>query len=294
MKLRRVAAVVAVSSSGVFVASVASAVTSPLIQNAAIASATSSFATTGSYSPSKATGAKTQNSCGDSTNSWKSSSGNSNGVKLKVTFTNPVVPTQIKIWMNVEPKSLVKVEVAYGTGSFTTVFSRTVSATLTTGANCSPMGLAPHTLTSSNATLPNSLINKIRLTFDELATGVQWAGEVDAVQLTGNNPANMVASSITGMAKVGKVLTAQKGTWIGSPSTITYAYAWVVCNSAGLKSSTLPAGCSYITGATTLTHTLTLAQLYKYIRVRVAATNSTSTTYLFSATTAQVAPAGYG
>lgn len=293
MKFRRVAVVIALSISGVFVASLASAVNSPLSQYAAtaIASTTYSQTGTGDYAADAATGAPNQSACGDSGTSWASASGTQDGETLTVTFTKPVVPTQIKIWMVIEPRSLVKVEVANGAGTWTTVLNRAVSTPLLTGASCSSMSPGapiPHTLNAFNATLPHSLVNKIKMTFNEATAGGGWAGEVDAVQMTGNNPANTVASSITGTAKVGKVLSAAKGTWVGSPTTITYAYAWYVCTSSGAKSSTLPTGCTPISGATGSTRTLTSAQLNKYIRVRVAATNTTSTTYLYSATTAKV------
>ena len=43
---------------------------------------------------------------------------------------------------------------------------------------------------------------------------------------------NKVAPAITGTAKDGQTLTAENGTWEGTP-TITYSYQWQRCNGAG-------------------------------------------------------------
>ena len=45
-------------------------------------------------------------------------------------------------------------------------------------------------------------------------------------------PVDKVAPSITGTAKEGQTLTAENGTWEGTP-TITYSYQWQSCNGAG-------------------------------------------------------------
>lgn len=267
-----------------------------LDQFASRASATSTYQdrTEGNYSPMAATGAPDQSQCGDLGPAWASSSVSTDGVMLTLNFSTVVVPSQIKIWNVIDPRSLVKVEARSGSGSWSVVLARTYSSSLTTGASCLSTPV-PHVLDSSNSTLPTSGINQIRLTFNEGESasnaGLLYGGETDAVQLSGttlSKPSYLVAPSVSGAAKVGKKLAAARGTWTGVPSTVTYTYAWLTCTASGAKSSTKPSDCSYISGATSSTFTLTSAQKGTYIRVRVAATNSASTTYFFSKTTAKV------
>ncbi|MCX8530305.1 MAG: hypothetical protein ORN27_09625 [Rhodoluna sp.] len=89
-------------------------------------------------------------------------------------------------------------------------------------------------------------------------------------------PTRSVAASITGLAKVGKVLTAKNGTWSGT-ATIAYTYKWYRCTVIG-KTATIAAPassakCVVIAGATTSTHKVVAADKGKYLRVLVTATN---------------------
>lgn len=289
---------------GVFVASSSFVWTiadaAPISQYATSATASSQYetGTTGDGTPGAAVGAPDQTVCGDTGPTWQSLNGNNNEQTVTLTFATAVVPSQIKIWMALEPRALVKVEARNGTGAWLTVLTRAITDTLSTGASCLSgevsTGPVPHTLTSSNATFPSTAVNQIRLTFNEGEVnetfGMPWGGVLDAVQLTGTaavaKPANSVAPSISGRTRMGDKLTATKGTWTGG-APITYAYAWVVCNSSGAKASSLPSGCTLIGGATSSTYTLGTKVLYKYLRVRVAATNSGGTTYVYSATSAK-------
>ncbi|HVP03108.1 MAG TPA: hypothetical protein VMT10_11105 [Solirubrobacteraceae bacterium] len=90
-------------------------------------------------------------------------------------------------------------------------------------------------------------------------------------------PANTVVPAISGTAQDGQTLSSDTGTWTGSP-TITYAYQWQRCDSAGN-------GCTDITGATASSYTLTPADVGATVRIAVTATNGGGSTSASSAAT---------
>ncbi|HEX2103048.1 MAG TPA: hypothetical protein VHF51_05315 [Solirubrobacteraceae bacterium] len=94
-------------------------------------------------------------------------------------------------------------------------------------------------------------------------------------------PASTAAPSITGTARDGEVLTADRGTWTGTP-TITYAYQWRRCDASGAR-------CSDIAGATGSTYRLTAADVDGTVRVVVTAANAADSTAATSAASARVA-----
>jgi len=79
-------------------------------------------------------------------------------------------------------------------------------------------------------------------------------------------PANTVAPTISGSPVDRQTLTLASGTWSGVP-TPTTAAQWQVCTDAA------GANCTDIMGATALTLKLTFADLGKYFRGKVSATN---------------------
>ena len=89
--------------------------------------------------------------------------------------------------------------------------------------------------------------------------------------------------SIKGTARDGETLTAETGTWKGTP-TITYAYQWQSCNSSG-------EACTYILGATSSTYKLTPTEVGSTLRVTVTAKNAGGETPATSEKTAVVVPA---
>jgi len=115
-------------------------------------------------------------------------------------------------------------------------------------------------------------------------------GVTPALPVAAVAPAHTVAASITGTAKVGKTLTAKKGTWTGT-ATITYAYKWYRCTKAATAATsavpTSAAKCSAISG-TAATHKLVAADKGKYIRVLVTATNTAGSAKSLSKTTAKI------
>jgi hypothetical protein len=105
-----------------------------------------------------------------------------------------------------------------------------------------------------------------------------------------SKPVNTVASSLSGTAKVGKTLTAVKGTWTGYPSA-TVSYKWYRCSVVGKTATNAApakaAKCSVIKGKTAATYKLVTADKGKFVRVSVIATNSEGTTIKTTKTTAK-------
>jgi len=78
-------------------------------------------------------------------------------------------------------------------------------------------------------------------------------------------PQNTAEPSVSGDAEVGKTLTGNRGAWEGS-GTISYAYAWLRCDSAG-------GNCAAVANATATTYALTAADAGSRMRFRVVASN---------------------
>jgi hypothetical protein len=96
-------------------------------------------------------------------------------------------------------------------------------------------------------------------------------------------PSNTQAPRIFGAARVGQVLTGDRGTWTNSPSS--FAYAWLRCNTGG-------GNCDAIGGANGLQYTLSSSDDGRTIRFRVTATNADGSTTATSAQTAVVVASG--
>jgi sugar lactone lactonase YvrE len=96
-------------------------------------------------------------------------------------------------------------------------------------------------------------------------------------------PTSTVAPVVAGTTTSGQMLTADQGSWTGTP--IIYAYQWQDCDSSG-------ANCMDITGATASTYTLTSGDAGHTVRVVVTAQNGGGPAPADSATTAiiQAAP----
>ena len=78
-----------------------------------------------------------------------------------------------------------------------------------------------------------------------------------------------VKPTVTGTSKVGRTLTAHKGTWAGSPAP-TFKYQWYSCSkSIKSTSSVIDRSCTKISGKTATTIKLERAQKGKYIALLV-------------------------
>jgi hypothetical protein len=115
-----------------------------------------------------------------------------------------------------------------------------------------------------------------------LATAVAIVAAGSGIAAAKAKPGNTSPPKIVGAARVGQVLTGDRGTWTNNPTK--YDFAWLRCDSAG-------GSCASIGGANSTTYTLTSSDDGRTIRFRVAATNSDGTTVAASAATAVVTAA---
>ena len=125
-------------------------------------------------------------------------------------------------------------------------------------------------------------------------TATNSAGSLTAYSATSSIAAVIAsltgaAPSITGTASAGSTLTVAKGEWTAVPAP-TYTYQWYDCTSQVSTGSSLPAGCTLISGATGSTYVPSIAEVVasNYVMVSVTATNSAGTTVKFSGATAQL------
>jgi hypothetical protein len=96
----------------------------------------------------------------------------------------------------------------------------------------------------------------------------------------GTAPVSKVSAppTIGGVLRVGRTLTAAKGTWTATPSA-TYRYQWYRCTAAGTADSAVPGTCTLIAGATKSTYKIVAAdKTAGYIRVKVTATSTAGVT----------------
>jgi hypothetical protein len=96
-------------------------------------------------------------------------------------------------------------------------------------------------------------------------------------------PSNTSLPSISGSARDGSILTADHGSWTGSPTS--FAYQWLRCDSTG-------GNCSPIGGANSRMYTVQTTDVGSRIRVQVTATNKDGSGQATSRPTDVVKPAG--
>jgi hypothetical protein len=95
------------------------------------------------------------------------------------------------------------------------------------------------------------------------------------------------------VTRVGSTLTASRGSWSAFPSA-TFKYQWYRCTSSTTSavpytsSTQKPAGCTLISGATRSTYKVGTLDRGRYLAVRITATNSAGTRYLFSLATPKI------
>ena len=107
------------------------------------------------------------------------------------------------------------------------------------------------------------------------AGGSASADSAPSATVAAAPPVNTTAPTITGTARQGETVTAQPGTWSGTPP-LSYSYQWQRCDLSG-------ANCADIAGATGQAYTLTVADVAGRVRVRVTATNAGGAASAFSA-----------
>jgi hypothetical protein len=116
-----------------------------------------------------------------------------------------------------------------------------------------------------------------------LAIAVASVAAASGIAAAKAKPSNTTAPKIVGVARVGQVLTGDRGTWTNNPTS--YAYSWLRCGGGG-------GNCDTISGANGTTYTLTSSDDGHTIRFRVTATNADGSTTATSAQTAVVTAAG--
>ncbi|CAB4861142.1 unannotated protein [freshwater metagenome] len=89
-------------------------------------------------------------------------------------------------------------------------------------------------------------------------------------------PVNTALPTLSGLAEVDKTLTADPGTWNAYPEAITYTYTWQRCDDDQGN------GCVDISGADGSTYVTGSADVGKYIRSKVTATNDSGSGSAFS------------
>ena len=97
------------------------------------------------------------------------------------------------------------------------------------------------------------------------ADGQDTATSNPTAVVTAARPVNTVEPSISGTARVGSTLQANRGEWAGA-QPITYSFQWLRCNSAGDN-------CGEIPGANDTTYEVRDTDTGRTIRVRVTARN---------------------
>ena len=93
---------------------------------------------------------------------------------------------------------------------------------------------------------------------------VSWAGATEIVGTDGDAPVNTIAPTISGTATIGQTLISTTGTWTSDTGVTGYLYQWY-------------RGATLITGATSSTYVLVLADVGFDITCRVAATDTDGT-----------------
>ena len=96
-------------------------------------------------------------------------------------------------------------------------------------------------------------------------------------------PRNTDRPEISGTPEAGQTLTADEGTWTGSPTS--YSFQWQRCDADNIVA------CLNVAGATSKSYALHTGDIGYRLRVRVTAHNARGTTTASSATTSVIAPA---
>ena len=102
-----------------------------------------------------------------------------------------------------------------------------------------------------------------------IATNAAGSGKVlskPSVTVVPGSPVNLVGPTISGVVLPGQTLSANDGTWVGTPP-IAFTYQWLSCAPLG-------GGCTEIAGATEPTYTVGSGEIGDSFEVVVTATNA--------------------
>jgi hypothetical protein len=206
-------------------------------------------------------------------------------IRARVTATNPVNPAGVTATsaptlavtsaapLNVVPPTItgtmkvgqiVTASPGTWTGTPTPTFTYQWQRCNSDGSGCANI---PGATTSSYTIVAADAGKKLQITVRATNTaGVNTVTTLAADVVVANPPLNSTVPSVTGLARVGSVLSATTGTWTGT-LPITYTYQWRRCDTNGEN-------CANITGATASTYIPTTTDVGRTILVQVSATNS--------------------
>ena len=128
----------------------------------------------------------------------------------------------------------------------------------------------------------------------EVRDNAGWGGGTIEITTAASRPTYSVAPSLSGYIGVGQRVIGTQGTWSGAAS---YSYQWFRCTVVALSetsvtTSTPPAGCTAISGATASSYVTTTSDVGKYLRLQVRARKSvgsdTNARWVYTASTAAV------
>jgi hypothetical protein len=128
----------------------------------------------------------------------------------------------------------------------------------------------------------------------EVRDDAGWGGGTIAITTSAGRPTYSVAPTLSGYIGVGQRVTGTQGTWSGAAS---YSYQWFRCtvvafSETPVTTSTPPAGCSTISGATAISYVTTTTDVGKYLRLQVRARKTvgsdTNARWVYTASTAAV------
>ena len=155
-------------------------------------------------------------------------------------------------------------------------------------ASVTGSGTGPYTVTATRASpVPDgtlTLILRSGAVIDRANTQGPLTSAASPVVTVTTKPANTAVPVVTGTATTFGALTGTNGTWTG-PATITYAYQWQVSDDGATGWSDATG-----TGSATASYATAVADMGRYVRLRVTATNSGGATVAYSAATARVMP----
>ena len=129
----------------------------------------------------------------------------------------------------------------------------------------------------------------------EVRDDAGWGGGTIEITTAAGRPTYSVAPTLSGYIGVGQRVTGTQGTWSGAAS---YSYQWFRCTvvaftETSVTTSTPPAGCTAISGATAISYVTTTTDVGKYLRLQVRARKTvgsdTNARWVYTASTAAVA-----
>jgi hypothetical protein len=113
-------------------------------------------------------------------------------------------------------------------------------------------------------------------------SGLPSTNQIDYIRVTTNSPVNSAVPTISGTLTHGNAISVTNGSWSGSPTGFTYQ--WQRCSTTVTGSN--PSPCQNISGATSSSYTLQVADEGSVIQAVVTASNATGAS---ASTTAQTA-----